>query len=1693
MSPGAIARAAYFTASGVDGHIGLTVSRPDAANPKRVRVKAVRAFPLPSRVELHVPAGLVGDEGPLPSDREWVTEFRTYGPFRLAVECTERPGGCHPDAAPALESDNAFSPRDVRRFIHVTPALERPASRDNAVDDPETRTTYYTLGYGLRYGQTYRVTISPQLRDEFGQRYSGPRTLTFKGGSYPASARLAMDGRTLEASANGRIAARAANVRTARLRIARVAPDKLGHWLSTVASNTPMVPGHDGVTERLLRLNLGPGDRHDLALQLAPALRHGHGMVAVEFGSDQSESYAKYRRALVSVTDLAETVKVSPNGALVWVTRLHDAKPVEGAHVQVLRRGASPTALGITDANGFVHATAAQIYGDGRSSDDDAERLVFLATTDDDATYVAPAETGVSAWDLGVPVAWDGPSASLEGYVFLERGIYSPGEDLRLEGVVRRWTDHGLINVRGSVHVTVTDSQGNAFHEADVALSDFGTFVEKAPIPASAPLGPVQVEATMEGRSFSATATVEEYQPAQFEVSVTPRAASVVRGQPVDFDIGGDYLFGAPMQGAHVRWTATWSRTPLSVPGLGAFVFGDDAWDGSESEDSQTDALADGEGDLGAEGDLTATVASQGPMFAWPARIAVEATVSGLGGHQIANRANMLVMPAAFAVGVKQSSWLAHVGDPHEVQVVATDTAGHRRKGVRIDVTTEQVRWRSVRRAGATGAFSYETTAVRRPDGSCHVTSGQDPVVCRVAVSRPGMHVLQVRAIDRGGRVTKSRVNFWAWGGHGYDWAIDQTAKIALRPDRASYHIGDTAHILVPSPYDHADALITVERAGIVHQERRTLVGNTPTIDVPITKAFVPNAFVSVVLLRGRTPQHRGSKDSGRPQYKMGTVMLKADASAHRLEVQVTPDAANKRPGSEVSVDVHVRDVSGRPVDSELAFYAVDEGVLSLTAYRTPDPFSAMYATRGLSVRTGESRTSLMTPVAPTSMEDKGGDAGGGGGGGGPPLRSRFRAVAFYDGAVLTGADGDAMVRFRLPENLTRFRLIAVAASRGGELGSGESSVTTSKPLLVRPMLPTFVRVDDTMRAGVVLHSKLHHAGMATVTVEADGIAVDGPHEKRVRVEADGGVEVMFAFRATQPGKARFRFRARMDGNEDGVEVTRPVEMPADLETVTAYGQTQGHVREQLVPARGVRHDVGGLEVTVASSALVGLKDPVRALIDYPYECTEQLSSKLIPLASFEDLASVFGLPHGDDLTHRIDDTIHTIEKRQRWDGSLGLWSADDAWRDQEFDAFLTAYALIALDTAKKHGHAVDADALRSGERFLESYLRYRSTSSVWSRVAQGYAAYALASLGAPDASANTFLFEHRTDLPLESRAMLAHTILLSHGDRAAVAELLRDVANHARQTAAEAHLAENFGDGYQTMMASDARSTAIWLRALLAFQPDSPLVTKIVRWLVGVRRPDGGWENTQETTWALLALNDYYRAREQQTPRFDARVSMGSRVLSAHFEGHSLRAQRMTVPAAQLPSTDSVIDIMRDGVGTLFYAARFQYARADLPHDPLDRGFIVQRRYERLVTRGGGVEATGGPTTRFHRGDLVRVTLDVVVTQRRNFVVVDDPTPPGLQVVNFALATATRSYGSGDDSEPITVGRPYDPFEHREVRHDRVVLAVHALEPGIYRATYVARAVTAGHYAVPPTMAEEMYTPETFGRTAGAVVEVAP
>jgi uncharacterized protein YfaS (alpha-2-macroglobulin family) len=370
-----------------------------------------------------------------------------------------------------------------------------------------------------------------------------------------------------------------------------------------------------------------------------------------------------------------------------------------------------------------------------------------------------------------------------------------------------------------------------------------------------------------------------------------------------------------------------------------------------------------------------------------------------------------------------------------------------------------------------------------------------------------------------------------------------------------------------------------------------------------------------------------------------------------------------------------------------------------------------------------------------------------------------------------------------------------------------------------------------------------------------------------------------------------------------------------------------------------------------------------------------------------------------------------------------------------------------------------------------------------------------------------TRLYEARRDLPLFSKALLLHAMVVSKHDRKTAGALSREIEGELILSANTAKARENVGDGYAMLMDSPVRSTAMVLRALLAHDASHPLAPKLARALLEARR-GGTWRSTQETAYSLLALDEYRRAQEKQVPDFVATVWLGqSEVTRERFSGRSALAEMSRFPLAKLGAAGSLLTFRKEGNGILFYEARLTYAKRVLPKDPLDRGFFVQKtlRPVSIEDLPKALETMASASARaLPAGTLVLADVLVVTPSPRDYVVIDDPLPAGLEAIDARLATTARWLDPGNqaapqepcpgctDTDDVARGEPFhEVWDRRELRDDRVLYFADHLPAGMYRYRYLARATTYGSFVVPPTKAEEMYSPEVFGRTGATALEV--
>jgi uncharacterized protein YfaS (alpha-2-macroglobulin family) len=1453
------------------------------------------------------------------------------------------------------------------------------------------------------------------------------------------------------------------------------------------------------------------------------------------------------RGSLIQVTNLGISVKDSPHNTLIFVTRLDTGAPVPGAAVSIVRLDNSVFWKGDTGPDGVVMAPDTALR--------DADRwwkfaFIVMAEKEGDVAYVGSDwNEGVLPWDFDTRFDLGESPALLRGSVFTDRGVYRLGEEIHFKAVLRQ---NGVSGVRllpagTTVVIGVRDSQDRPVDDRTVKLNAWSSAEWTMTLPQEGSLGDYSVRAILESdrpkpkaleslkpgerpgpqtddevsdaRRVSGSFLVAAYRRPDFRVDVTlagttARPDALVAGSPLSGNVTARYLFGAPMQVRPVKWTLT--RSPVwDAPAPVREKFPAERWEfvGNGDDDRRTAGVAGQETTLTQTGTLPlklSTLASDG----LPWEYLLEGDVEDVSRQHIANRAAATVHPANWYVGIRRLPYFAEQKNGVKTEIVAAGLDGTAVAGVPVEVKLTQIQWESVRRAEGGGFYAWDTERKEIPIGSWTVTTGEQPVPFETTLPSGGNFVLVATARGEAGRFATTRTSFFALGDGYTAWARFDHNRINLVPERKTWKPGESARIMIQSPWEQATAVVTTEREGVRTYKQFALTSTQQSVSLPITEADIPNVFVSVLLVKGRTRvtaatgtqgpagDEADGSDPGKPAFRLGYVELKIEDAAKRLTVAVKANKEEYRPANAATLDVDVKDRLGRGATSEVTLWAVDYGVLSLTAYRTPDILKSVYVEKALQVMNVDSRQRI---VSRRVLTPKGATDGGGGGSdsGAGTLRKDFRVLAFWLGSVATDASGHARVDVKLPESLTTYRIMAVAGDRASRFGAGESEVRINKPVTLKPAYPRFLAVGDTALFGAVVTSQLPAGGTAVITMKSldpDVLQLAAAGEQSAAIGAGGSVEARFQAAGRSIGRARVQMTVTVGTESDAFEDIVPVEVLASPETVAAYGEaTEATALETLTMPSGVVPGFGGLHVEMASTAMVGLGEGARYLVEYPYGCAEQKGSRALALLLAADLGDAFTLPGMETGKMRpaVQRTLKDLEAFQCGSGGFAYWPGQ-CWSTSPY---LTAYLLHVFQVATDLKYQVDPGMRERAYAYLETELGkappqnegWWPSYTAW----QAFAVKVLAEGGRNQDSNINRLYGYRDRMPVFAIAYL-HDALLAKGESsgARATDLRRRMSNAVLPEAGNAHV-EELSDPYLLWFwNSNIRSTAIVLNSLVRAGATDLAPRPMVRWLMAARK-DGRWGNTQENAHAMEALVAYYRKYEPTVPDFRAVVMLGqTEITREQFTGRSSTSVSKDVPMSRVlagaaPGARSPLTFTREGTGTLFYTARFRYAADALFQQGLDSGFKVERSYAPYVEQGSKPAATS-----FKAGDLVRVTLTFTLTKERRFVAVIDPLPAGFEPVESWFASTARSLATEQDRQPELEGSwmswwQRGGFDHVDRRDDRVELFATRLSEGIHSFTYIVRATTAGTFRTAPARAEEMYAPEIFGRTGTAIVEV--
>ena len=1653
---------------------------------------------------------------------------------------------CDADAYNALRLRGSVAIARLRRAVTVKditdPSAEIVVTSRTAASQRREFTRWFTLedaGFDRQLpAHTYAIALDPTLQAEDGQVLGYPWTAVIENWHERAFVSFG-DGHGVWERGGGALPFYARNFVDARQWSSAISAERLmptivelqNHYFRDAPVGEGVQRKLGGAADRILSHGL------DVSKAISPA---GTGLVWAAVQPGQPIPHARTFRigdapdnptvaSIVQVTNLGVTVKDSPQNTLVFVTRLDTGAPVPGANVSIIRTDNSVFWKGTTDANGIVIAPETRLRKARYW-----RRFAFIVTAekDGDIAYTASDwNEGISPWEFGTPFNLAEAEPLLRGTVFSDRGVYKAGEEIHFKGILRTDTPTGITLIPSStpLYVSVRDSRGKIVDTRSVTMNQWSTTEWTMKLAPDSALGNYQLAVSLEKKALEEQPPrppeededddgpwlkivhggflVAAYRRPDFRVDTTLTGDPAMAGAPLKGAISGRYLFGAPMAKRPVTWTVTRSpnyQPPIAItnsyPG-DRFVFVGCCDEQSRTYGSAHDQVAAKTGALDDSGriaiDVTAA-ASDGLPYAYT----LEGDVEDVSRQHIAGRSTLIVHPAPWYIGLKRPNQFVRERDGLTTAVVAATPDGKPAVGVPVELTLVQQQWNSVRRAEGNGFYTWDVERKEIDRGHFTVTTGAEPVALTAPLAEGGSYVLRATAKDDQGHIATTRMSFYVLGSGYTAWARYDHNRIDLVPEKDTYRPGETARIMIQSPWERATALLTVEREGIRSHTTFALASTQQTVTVPIAAKDVPNLFVSVLLIKGRTPaeQPDDASDPGKPSFRIGYARLNVEDPSKRLTMTVKADHEEFRPAGTAKVNVAVVDRAGQPAPSEVTLWAVDYGVLSLTGYRTPDVVNSVYVPKSLQVLNSDNRQRIISRRVLTPK----GTADGGGGGvesGVNELRKDFRVLAFWLGSIATDSRGRASVDVKLPESLTTYRIMAVSGDKESRFGSSESEIRINKPVVLRAAFPRFLARGDKAYFGSVVTSQLKQAGTAIVTMRSldpSVLQIAGEGRQIVQVPAGGSSEVRFDVVARQIGRARVQTTVRIGNESDAFEDAVPVEVLSSAETVAAYGEASPDANQTVNVPTGIVPGFGGLRLEVASTALVGLGEGARYVVEYPFGCAEQRASRAFVLALTADLGDAFRLPGIDpkDLRSRTQTTLNDLQRFQCPSGGFAFWPGACL----TVSPYLTSYVLHVYQVAGGLGYSVDREMMQRGYTYLERELaaplpvneEWWTAFTAW----EAFAAKVLVEGGRNADSTINRLYQYRDRMPVFALAYLYDSLVAKHEAGPRLADLRRRMANAMLPEAGSVHV-EELNDPYLLWFwNSNVRSSSVVLDTLIRSGESGPDIAGLVRWLLAARK-NGRWDNTHENAWALHALVSYYRKFESRPPDFTATVRLGAQeLLRETFKGRSTESRTRNLSMAELQKVDGPRDltVLKEGDdGILYYSARLTYAPDITTLAASDKGFHVDRRYAALTDGKPGT-----PATSFKAGDLIQVTLAFDLPKERRYVAVSDPLPAGFEAVDsWFQTTAAQVAKQDDDQDPDAAERSWldvwrrGTFDHVERHDDRVLLFATRLAEGHHEFSYVVRATTAGAFQIAPARAEEMYAPEVFGRTASSSVEV--
>ncbi len=1619
--------------------------------------------PLPpdADIALKITAGVAPQHGFIKSAQSFNFNFKSYAGLKLESWRVgwHNDGNFNADKPLILNFNNAVALSDLLEHLSISPSVNIDSKARTAPPS-----TSQAIACNWRPRTAYQVTIKPGLKDSYGTTLGKPITVQVKIGDFEPFIKLGTGMRVVEAALGGICPIITRNLSPIEIF------SKFYPWnkesLQLASGYRSGGDTTSGAPKQTLNFSSQFNSivNHRLLLQELVQENQESGLIALNArypnprsaNSDTSEV-----GALLQVSDLGLSFKLAENQGLAWVTSINTGQPLAGVDLSICDMDGRKYWEGISDENGLCQLPGAGALKASHS-------LPILMASRGQTKTVLPLSWSGDIYD-GQPnhIPWP---TQMRAHMVSQLPLYQPGEHVEFTAFIRTSTRNGWQALADEeVRLEVRDSRGQVIYNEKGTTNAYGSMAGKLDLSSEASLGYYSLYVYAEAASPSAASAfqVAAFRPPDFKIDLsTPPSLPIGKQTLLQSTLNAAYFFGAPLANAKASMKISQQLSYFAPERLNGYRVGTAApWRGGyqhfgERSGSRATPIGGIETTLNSQGqavfDLPAARIAPGES----ATITLEALVTDPAGLTSQGNTSYAVYASEYFVGVK-SPCLVKENEAITLQLKAATYDNKAVANAKVTISATRLH------SDASPFKWQDSTDINSAEGRNF----------KFTLAESGIYEIKVSIKDNEGRENITTTNIsvvgrkMTWQGN---W---QERGLELMSDGEQYAPGDVAKIVIKNPFDvPARALITTEKAGILQYWTQKIDEPAPTIEVPLTKDNTPYTFVSVLLIKGRSaaPPQDG-EDLGAPKVMTGSILLKvADESKAKFSVELKTDHSAYRPSGLVKVAVKASE------SCQLTLLAVDKRILRAAGRDSYEAGASFAEVIWRGVATADLRTrllnlaaisdddsnaleknalSLAQPAPMAAMARSREMAEEPASSGDDAARSNFSPAAYWLASVETNASGAYEDAFTLPDSLTAYEVVAIAADRQGGFATARQEITASLPLQLTSSLPRFITQGDELMAQFLVHNLSGHAGEIELELNVNGIELASPPRQQIKAAAGQSVAVNFQVKAFNVGQAEFVVKASMDNEKDSVKFKIPVLPALPLTTVAAAGLLQPE--EQYSLPVDIPEDIDSrsrLQIILAPSPAAGLPLTAQEITNYPWDCLEQRLTKACLRIARLTNGEVLGLEPEKDDREAAQAVFNSVAKFQNSDGGFCLWPG----MGQRSEFYLTCYVMLAAMKGSQVDISMNARVVEQALRFIATSLN-QSANNELSLDAQAFAVWILASHKASGAKEHLLRFTKLADKmnPLGQAAlMLAYKELGLDQPK----DFLIALEKHIAISPTQMHFNTPYAQRFWYTMGSPLKDNAFVLWALCKTNPHYSRLEALAMWVSQVLG-EKTYLSTQEAIFGLWGLGAYLE-------------SLGGNQaisVSAKWKQEQMQAafSKLVEPAIKWEIGG---DKLQPGAGALvfsaasgkpYWSARLSYSSMQSQR-PVNAGFSISRKW-----------LTPGP---WHMGQTVEVEITVTAPNYRRHVLVYDPFPAGLEPLY-----ATRADLASQNL------RYYPPWQWQEMREHGLLLYTAAMAPGTYSYKYQLRAFAPGVFVKRCSQVEEMYTPEVFARDVAEKVEVKP